>query len=129
MKIEFTKRSSHSSNAINDFFTITIKNGEKYSLRQSVIVEAPNSDEFVYSKTTDYSKVPLVLHKEYNLVNTKSNNNYHGTGLVVLPIIHGDKVVNDDETFNTYIHMTSDELKKPKYQYGLIKEDFFDKLN
>lgn len=128
MKIEFTKRGSHANNAINDFFTITIKNGEKYFLRQTLIAEAPSSDEFDYSKTTDYSKVPLVLHTEHKLVNTKSNNNYLGTGLVVLPIIHGDKVVNNDETFNIYTHMTLDELKKPKYQYGLIKEDFFDEL-
>lgn len=129
MKIEFTNRSNVASNAINDFFTITIKNGEKYFLRQSLIAEAPYSYEFDYSKITDYSEVPLTLHTEHNLINTKSNNNHLDTGLVVLPIIHGDKVVNDDETFNIYAHMTLDELKKPKYQYGLIKEDFFDKLN
>lgn len=126
MRIEFIKRRSFSGNAINDLFTITLENGEKYFLRQSVISEYPTSDEFDYSKVIDPDKIPYVIHKEHDLVNAKSNHSNPDKGLFVLPIIHGDKVIDDDETGNIYNNMTLDELKKPKYQYGLIKEDFFD---
>lgn len=128
MKIEFIHRFSVATNAINDIFVITLKNGDQYFLRQSIIAEAPTSQEFDYSKDTDYSQVPFVLHTEHVLTNVKTKKDYIDKGLVVLPIIHGDKAVDDDETFNTYTHMTLKELKKPKYPYGLIKDDFFDEL-
>ena len=127
MQIEFIKRCL-TGNGIMDYFKISFDDLKKYNLEQSIAKEAPNSKEFDYPKNPDFDHVNDVIHTDYNLKDIKNNNEHSGEHLVVLPIIHGDKAVDDDETFNTYTHMTLKELKKPKYPYGLIKDDFFDEL-
>ncbi|KAL3946378.1 hypothetical protein [Lentilactobacillus hilgardii] len=123
MKIKFDNR-LNVDNTINDFFTIILNSKDEYSLQQSITMKF----SYDYSKNFHENKLIFVDHEEYVLLNKKTNETYTNECLFVLPRLNKEGIINNN-AFKAYLNMSLKDLKKPKYPYRLIKEDFFDKLN
>lgn len=123
MKIRFDNR-LNVDNTINDFFTIILNNKNEYSLHQSITMKF----SYNYPKNFNENKLAFVDHEEYVLLNKRTNETYTNECLFVLPRFDEEGIINNN-AFKIYLNMSLKDLKKPKYPYRLIREDFFDKLN